>query len=94
MSKPSAIGDAATALGFELLLTVRHDWGIFGQKAEFPGDFQGPNLTMREDFGAKSLQKALISKGLKIICKVSREICTPWSRGEGSGSGGTDREDC
>jgi hypothetical protein len=38
---------------------------------------------MRENFGAESFQQALIPKGLKIICKVSREIYAPCSRGEG-----------
>jgi hypothetical protein len=57
-------------------------WGLlFGQKTDFPGDFQGPNLTMREDLEAKSFQQALIPNGLKIICKVLREIYTPWYRG-------------
>jgi len=38
---------------------------------------------MRENFGAESFQQTLIPKGLKIICKVSREIYAPCSRGEG-----------
>jgi hypothetical protein len=33
-------------------------------KTGFSGDFQGPNLTMREDFTAKSFAQALISNGL------------------------------
>jgi hypothetical protein len=43
---------------------------VFWRKAGFSGDFPRPNLMMREDLGAKSFQQALISKGLKIICKV------------------------
>jgi hypothetical protein len=43
---------------------------LFGRKTDFSGDFQRPNLTMRENLAAKSFQQALISKGLKIICKV------------------------
>jgi hypothetical protein len=48
-----------------------------GQKPNFPGDFQGPNLTMRENLGSKSFQQALIPNGLEIICKDSGEIYTP-----------------
>jgi hypothetical protein len=36
---------------------------ILGEKRIF-SDFQRPNLTMREDLGAKSFQQALISNGL------------------------------
>jgi hypothetical protein len=43
---------------------------LFGQKTDFFGDFQGPNLTMWENLGVKSFQQPLISNGLKIICKV------------------------
>ena len=32
---------------------------------------------MREKMGVKSFPQALISNGLEIICKVSREIYTP-----------------
>jgi hypothetical protein len=40
-------------------------WGLwFGRKADFSGDFPGSNLTMRENFGAKSFAQALISNGL------------------------------
>jgi hypothetical protein len=45
--------------------------GLFlGHKKDFPGDFQGPNLMMRENFGAISFQQSLIPNKLKIICKV------------------------
>jgi hypothetical protein len=47
-------------------------------KTGFSGDFQRPNLTMRENFGAKSFQHALILNGLEIICKVLRGIYTPF----------------
>ncbi len=60
---------------------------IFSQKPDFPGDFQGPNLTMRENLGAKSFQQALISNGLEIICKVSEEIYTPVGYRGGGGGG-------
>jgi hypothetical protein len=61
---------------------------FYGQITDFSGDFQRPNLTMRENLAAKSFQQALISKGLQIICKVLREIYTPWSRGvDPKGSG-------
>jgi len=53
------------------------------RKPNFSGDFQVPNLTMRENLGPKSFQQALIPNGLKIICKVLRGICPPWSRGGG-----------
>jgi hypothetical protein len=32
---------------------------------------------MRENWGLKGFQQALIANGLKIICKVSRRIYTP-----------------
>ncbi len=55
-----------------------------GEKPDFSGDFQRPNLTMREIWGVKSFPQALISNGLEIICKVSRRIYTPvWYRGVG-----------
>jgi hypothetical protein len=38
---------------------------------------------MRENFAAKSFAQALIQNGLKIICKVLKEIFPPWWRGEG-----------
>jgi hypothetical protein len=39
---------------------------------------------MRENLGLKGFQQALIPNGLKIICKVLREIYTPEGyRGEG-----------
>ena len=38
---------------------------------------------MREKLGSEGFQQALISNGLKIICKVLREIYTP--RGYGGG---------
>ena len=41
---------------------------------------------MREDLGAKSFQQVLIPNGLQIICKVSRKIYLPWSRGGGEGA--------
>jgi hypothetical protein len=56
----------------------------FEAKIEFSGDFQGPNLTMREKLTAKSFAQALIPNGLQIICKVLREIYTPWWRGWGT----------
>ncbi|MGB9409311.1 MAG: hypothetical protein WCA89_17380 [Terracidiphilus sp.] len=52
-------------------------WLLFGEKPDFSGDFQGPNLTMRENWGAKSFPQALISNGLEIICKVFGGIYTP-----------------
>jgi hypothetical protein len=50
---------------------------LYGQKTDFPGDFQRSNLTMREKLGAKNFQQALIPNWLKIICKVSEGIYTP-----------------
>jgi hypothetical protein len=47
------------------------------RKTDFSGNFQRPNLTMREDLGAKSFSQTLISNGLQIICKVSGKIYTP-----------------
>jgi hypothetical protein len=40
---------------------------------------------MRENFGVKSFQQELISNGLKIICKVLREIYTPQGYRGGGG---------
>jgi len=37
---------------------------VFGRKTDFPGDFQGRNLTMRDNMGVKSFQQALISNWL------------------------------
>ena len=54
---------------------------LWNKKPDFSGDFQRPNLTMRENLAAKSFQQALIPKGLKIICNVSREIYTPLGEG-------------
>jgi hypothetical protein len=54
---------------------------FYGQKTDFSGDFQRPNLTMREKLTAKSFAQALIPNGLQIICKDLREICAPCSRG-------------
>jgi hypothetical protein len=62
----------------------RCNCGLFGQKSVFSGDFQRPNLTMRENLGAKSFQQALIPNGLKIICKVSRENLHPLVEGVGA----------
>ena len=47
---------------------------------------------MRENFGAKSFQQALISNELKIICKVLKGIYTSLVEGGGVPcSGDTDR---
>jgi hypothetical protein len=46
---------------------MREEWcnlPSFTQKTDFSGDFPGPNLTMREDFGSKSFAQALIPRGL------------------------------
>jgi len=42
---------------------------------------------MRENYGSESFQQALIPNGLKIICKVLRDIYTPL--GYTGGEGGT-----
>ncbi len=41
------------------------DWSLMGEKTDFSGDFQRPNLTMRENLGVKSFQQTLISKDYK-----------------------------
>ena len=50
---------------------------IHGRKTDFSGDFQKPNLTMRENLGTKGFSHALISNELKIICKACGNIYTP-----------------
>jgi hypothetical protein len=60
----------------------------FAHKTLSNPDFPGSNLTMREDLGTKSFQQALIPNGLKIICKVSREIYTSLVEGVGGTRGG------
>jgi hypothetical protein len=56
---------------------------FYRQKSDFSGDIPQVNLMMRESLGAKSFQQKLIPNGLKIICKISRKIYTPWDRGWG-----------
>ncbi|MGB9408486.1 MAG: hypothetical protein WCA89_13185, partial [Terracidiphilus sp.] len=46
-------------------------------KPAFSGDFQRPNLTMRENLGAEIFPQALIPNELEIICKVLGKIYTP-----------------
>jgi hypothetical protein len=46
------------------------DRAFFAQNRPKNWLFQGPNLTTRENLGAKGFQQALISNGLQIICKV------------------------
>jgi hypothetical protein len=66
----------------ELAVLAERRWSdasalFYRQKSDFSGDFQRPNLMMRENLGARSFQQALIPGSLKIICKVEGKIYTP-----------------
>ena len=84
----SGVSRAARVLA-ELAGLAEKPWSgasvaFYGQKTDFSGDFQRPNLTMREKLTAKSFAQALIPNGLQIICKDLREICAPCSTGVGA----------
>jgi hypothetical protein len=56
---------------------------VFDKKTGFFRRFSEEKSHHAGYFGVKSFPKELISKELKIICKVFREIYTPWGyRGE------------